>query len=54
MCDRACWHGWNGVAARYTKIENAVSYLGVDSEDALLLAERTEIQPLRAACRSGG
>jgi site-specific recombinase XerC len=27
----------------HTKIENAVRYLGVDVEDALLLAERTEI-----------
>ena len=27
----------------YTKIENTVRYLGVDVEDALLLAERTEI-----------
>lgn len=27
----------------HTKIENAVRYLGVDIEDALLLAERTEI-----------
>ena len=26
-----------------TKIENTVRYLGVDIEDALLLAERTEI-----------
>lgn len=27
----------------HTKIENAVRYLGVDVEDALLLAERIEI-----------
>jgi integrase len=27
----------------HTKIENTVRYLGVDVEDALLLAERTEI-----------
>lgn len=27
----------------HSKIENAVRYLGVDVEDALLLAERTEI-----------
>jgi integrase len=27
----------------HTKIENTVRYLGVDLEDALLLAERTEI-----------
>ena len=27
----------------HTKIENTVLYLGVDVEDALLLAERTEI-----------
>lgn len=27
----------------HTKIENSVRYLGVDVEDALLLAERTEI-----------
>jgi site-specific recombinase XerC len=27
----------------HTKIENTVSYLGVDVEDALILAERTEI-----------
>lgn len=27
----------------HTKIENTVWYLGVDVEDALLLAERTEI-----------
>jgi hypothetical protein len=27
----------------HTKIENAVRYLGVDVEDALLLAKRTEI-----------
>lgn len=27
----------------HTKIENIVRYLGVDVEDALLLAERTEI-----------
>lgn len=27
----------------HTKIENTVRYLGVDIEDALLLAERTEI-----------
>lgn len=27
----------------YTKIENTVRYLGVDIEDALTLAERTEI-----------
>lgn len=26
----------------HTKIENTVRYLGVDVEDALLLAERTE------------
>jgi len=29
----------------HTKIENTVRYLGVDVEDALLLAERTEIKP---------
>ena len=28
----------------HTKIENTVRYLGVDVEDALLLAERTEIR----------
>lgn len=28
----------------HTKIENTVRYLGVDIEDALLLAERTEIR----------
>ena len=27
----------------HTKFENTVPYLGVDVEDALLLAERTEI-----------
>lgn len=27
----------------HSKIENAVRYLGVDVEDALLLAERTDI-----------
>ena len=27
----------------HTKIENTVRYLGVDVEDALLLAERTEV-----------
>jgi len=27
----------------HSKIENSVRYLGVDVEDALLLAERTEI-----------
>lgn len=27
----------------HSKIENTVRYLGVDVEDALLLAERTEI-----------
>ena len=27
----------------HTEIENTVCYLGVDVEDALLLAERTEI-----------
>lgn len=27
----------------HTKFENTVRYLGVDVEDALLLAERTEI-----------
>ena len=27
----------------HTKIENTVRYLGVDIEDALMLAERTEI-----------
>jgi hypothetical protein len=27
----------------HTKIENTVRYLGVDIEDALILAERTEI-----------
>ncbi len=27
----------------HTKIENTVRYLGVDIEDALVLAERTEI-----------
>ena len=27
----------------HTKIENTARYLGVDIEDALLLAERTEI-----------
>lgn len=27
----------------HSKIENTVRYLGVDAEDALLLAERTEI-----------
>ena len=27
----------------HTKIENTVRYLGVDLEDALILAERTEI-----------
>lgn len=27
----------------HTKVENTVRYLGVDIEDALLLAERTEI-----------
>ena len=27
----------------HTKIENTVRYLGVDVEDALMLAERTEI-----------
>lgn len=27
----------------HTKIENTVRYLGVDVEDALILAERTEI-----------
>ena len=27
----------------HTKIENTVLYLGVDAEDALLLAERIEI-----------
>lgn len=29
----------------HTKIENTVRYLGVDIEDALILAERTEIRP---------
>ena len=27
----------------HTKIENTVRYLGVDVEDALIIAERTEI-----------
>ena len=27
----------------HTKMENTVRYLGIDVEDALLLAERTEI-----------
>lgn len=35
----------------HSKIENTVRYLGVDVEDALLLAERTEIQR-RAAVRT--
>ena len=35
----------------HTKIENTVGYLGVDVEDALLLAERTEI---RSNLRSAG
>lgn len=29
----------------HTKMENTVRYLGVDVEDALLLAECTEVQP---------
>ena len=32
----------------HTKIENMVRYLGVDAEDALLLAERTEIEHRRS------
>ena len=32
----------------HTKIENTVRYLGVDVEDALLLAERTEISKKRS------
>lgn len=31
------------ILLRHTKIENTVRYLGIDIEDALLLAERTEI-----------
>jgi len=31
------------ILLRHAKIENTVRYLGVDIEDALLLAERTEI-----------
>lgn len=34
-----------------TKIENTVRYLGVDVEDALLLAERTEIWIKKAVGR---
>lgn len=38
----------------HAKIENTVRDLGVDVEDALLLAERTEILPkLRSAVRVG-
>ena len=33
----------NQILFGHTKIENTVRYLGVDVEDALLLAERTEI-----------
>lgn len=36
----------------YTKIENTVRYLGVDIEDALLLAERTEICLSSGPCAS--
>jgi hypothetical protein len=32
-----------GILLRYTKIGNAVRYLGVDVEDELLLAKRPEI-----------
>ncbi len=32
-----------GILPGYIKIENAVRYVGVDVEDALLLAKRTEI-----------
>jgi hypothetical protein len=35
----------------HTKIENTVRYLGVDVEDALLLAERTEISGEAVAAR---
>ena len=39
----------------HTKIENTVRYLGVDIEDALTLAEETEIRlPWRPEIRSGG
>lgn len=31
------------ILLRHTKIEKTVRYLGVDIEDALILAERTEI-----------
>ena len=31
------------ILLRHTKLENTVRYLGVDVEDALMLAERTEI-----------
>ena len=31
------------ISLAHTKIENTARYLGVDVEDALLLAERTEI-----------
>lgn len=31
------------ILSGHTKTENTVRYLGVDVEDALLLAERTEI-----------
>lgn len=38
----------------HTKIENTVRYLGVDIEDALLLAERSEIcRVMRSAGRLG-
>ncbi len=31
------------ILLEHTKIENTVRYLGVDVEDALILAERTEV-----------
>lgn len=35
----------------HTKIENEVRYLGVDIEDALELAERTQIRPSSLATK---
>jgi len=39
----ACWRGLSGSAVRWTIMSFQVGYLGTDVEDALALAENTEI-----------
>lgn len=39
----SCRYAWPGMPVR-KKIENTARHLGVDVEDALLLAERTEVR----------